>query len=812
MLLLGIAAATFGLSTLSLASPLQPQGTALFWLGAGFSLGLLVVLPKVVWPRVLATVFVACLISSALHHIPPGLNVAFAIANVAEPALAAWTYRRWRDAAPRSLVAQAVALALVAALGALCGAIIGTGALYMAGRVSDVLGSFGLWYVDDLLGALVVAPLVVAWWPGSDWSIGKTTRRFGWELGAFTLVVLLAGVLTFWRHVGGSFALVALYLHLAMLLLGAIRLGPRGATLASLVLSVCAVLGTLQLGGPFMAVAPGVMERATALQGYLAVTALVGLLPAMLITERTRLGERHSQREREIDAIFQSLGDAVIVTDQARRIRYANPAAEALSGFEYSAMLGRPFGEVVALEETPGSQDLVGSALDQDAVVRSPEPRRLLRADGHERWTSLTAAPFEDEAGRVRGAAIVLSDETERRSHGAKLREAERQLAHSQKLHAVGELAAGVAHDFNNILMVITASAEVLRMDASSSVQPLIADILEACIKATRLTTQLLVFNRKDSFELVPLDLNEVTEGLSKMLHRLLGGDIELCTERSAEPVMISADRGQIEQIILNLSINARDAMPAGGKLTLRVKRGGPDAEAEGPSSDSGYAVLEVEDGGHGIDDATLERIFEPFFTTKPVGAGTGLGLATVQTICARHHGHVRVSSRLGRGTSFRVFLPLLSEAGLRVASVAPSALRGQGERVLLIEDNPELQRLVQTLLQRAGFQVTVAHGAVSVLQLVAARPFDLLLSDVVMPDMNGRELAERARVSAPGLPVLFMSGYSAGVLEQRIAGLRNYRLLRKPFTASALTSAVLATLADARKRSALAPTPRATP
>jgi two-component system, cell cycle sensor histidine kinase and response regulator CckA len=793
--------ATFGLSALSLASPLEAQGTALFWLGAGFSLGLLVVLPRGVWPPVLAAVFGSCLISNALHDIPPALNVAFALANVAEPVLAAWLYRRWRDAQPRSLVAQAVALALVAALGSVCGATIGTAALAAAGRVSDVEATFGLWFIDDLLGALVVAPLLVAWWPNSEWSFGKATRRFWSELGGFTLVVLLAGVLTFWRDEGGSLALVALYLHLALLLLGAVRLGPRGATLASLVLSVCAVLGTLQLGGPFMVVAPGVMERATALQGYLAVTALVGLVPAMLISERTRVAEQHREREREIEAILQSLGDAVVVTDQQRRVRYANPAAEALSGFERGAMLGRPFGEVVALEDTAGGPDLVGSALEQDTVVRSTEPRRLLRADGRERWTSLTAAPFEDESGRVRGAAIVLSDESERRAHGAKLQEAERQLVHSQKLHAVGELAAGVAHDFNNILMVITASAEILRMDAASDLQPLVDDVLEACDKAARLTTQLLVFNRKDSFELLPLDLNEVTEGLSKMLHRLLGEDIALVTDRAPDRLVISADRGQLEQIILNLSVNARDAMPAGGKLSLRVKRAGTAALDSVPVSDTGYALLEVEDSGHGIDDATLERIFEPFFTTKPAGSGTGLGLATVQTICARHQGHVRVSSTLGKGTCFRVFLPLLSEAGLHAPSAEPGAVRGQGERVLLIEDNQELQRLVQKLLQRAGFQVTVAHGAIAALQLLAARPFDLLLSDVVMPDMNGRELAERARIKSPHLAVLFMSGYSSGVLEQRISGLSGYRLLRKPFSASALTSAVLSTLSDSRKR-----------
>lgn len=793
-LLLGLG--TFLLSELSLATPVEGQGTALFWLGAGLTLGVLTQLPYSAWAGPLATVFLVCLISNRNHDIPWPLSFSFALSNIIEPAVGASLLRVLTKRTHPSLVGQALLLAVAGAVACLVGASIGVGSLMLANSAPNPARAFELWFINDFLGVIVIAPFVITWWPKSSWAAPRRRPTYGLELFGAVLLVGVLGYSTASRDGSFYWGMLSLYAHLAVLLLCALRLGPRGATLTSVFISSLAVLGTVQGHGPFVAAAHEAMGRATALQAYLVATSFVGLIPALLLTERARATASLAAREEEIGAIFRSLGEGVLVTDESGLIRYENAAARRLLDREETSNTGRPLSDAVVIEGIDPGEDLATRVQKEGKVIRSTEPRRLLRRDQSERWVAHSGAPILSATGEISGAVIVLSDETERQAHAAQLAETERHLAHAQKIRAVGDLAAGVAHDFNNILTAIQGSAQLIQFDARSDQQELVADLLEATNKAKQLTAQLSVFNRNDPVEFAPHDLNGIVLGMKSMLSRLLGADVRLRIHCSDAPLAIQGDRGQLEQILVNLAINARDAMPVGGMLDISIRtetRTHPRpalALAGRPTSE--YVVVEVEDSGQGMDAVTRRRIFEPFFTTKPSGAGTGLGLATVQMVCERHQGFVEVESELGKGSCFRVYLPRLYAVLETQSSPAPMSYEGAGERILVVEDSAELRAPIQRLLKRKGFMVAIAEGPHQALRLVATQPFDLVLTDVIMPDMNGKELADRLNELYPEIPVLFMSGYSDGVLGQRVEGLGGQSLLKKPFTADELTRAIL--------------------
>lgn len=791
----GVGAAYFGLAKIGFALPLDALGTAGFWLGAGLSLGFLAHLPSRKWLPILSAVFVGCLLANFRHWDALPLSLAFSAMNVIEPALGAWLWRRWtRAERDVSLVRLALTLALAGCVAAAVGAALGTMSLIMAGLVDDRASTFTHLFVEDWLGILVVAPLVLSWWPRSIWTLGSRARPLRLELATLLLAVGISGYLTFWSPPSYGISLVTLFGLLALLLIGGITVGPRGATLAGLCVALLGAFGTHHGHGPFVHAGSTMIDRVTALQGYLLVAVLVGLLPAVLLGDRSRAVATLRHREREVEAIFQSLGEAVIVTDATGIVTYVNRACASLVGVARDAIVGRAFEQTAQLEATAEHEDIASVVLQRRTIVRSPEPRRLLRADGSEVWISVTGAPLVDDVGQTRGVAVILTDETDRRAHAVRLAETERRLAHVQRVRAVGDLAAGVAHDFNNLLMIIYGAADLLAEDESFEDRELVLEILAACERAKKLTAQLSVFSRDDAEEFQHLDVNVVVEELRGMLARLLRADIELSITPSSEPEPVLADRGYLEQVLLNLVLNARDAMPSGGTLELCVTHRnlvGPTADADA----SEFVVMEVKDTGHGMDKSTQERIFEPFFSTKPAGAGTGLGLATAQTICARHHGFLDVISEPGRGSTFRVHLPRLAQFAPTTASAARETQRGAGQQVLVVEDSADVSESIRRTLSRAGFQVTVADTPSQALELLERRHFDLLLTDVIMPQMNGRELAERALQLDPSQRVLFMTGYSAGILGQGVGSLEQHAVIRKPFTAAELTRAILAQL-----------------
>jgi nitrogen-specific signal transduction histidine kinase/ActR/RegA family two-component response regulator len=394
---------------------------------------------------------------------------------------------------------------------------------------------------------------------------------------------------------------------------------------------------------------------------------------------------------------------------------------------------------------------------------------------------------------------MIVEDITERRL-------LEDQLRQSQKMEAVGQLAGGVAHDFNNLLTVIKGNSQLLleKLHEADSRRGGVEQILKAADRAASLTGQLLAFSRKQVVSLRVLDLNAVLNNTVQLLRRLLGEHIELSIVPGRELGRIKADPGQIEQIIMNLALNARDAMPDGGRLTLQTE----NVELEQTYSShqiriepGSYVMLSVSDTGVGIEPGDLPHIFEPFFTTKPVGKGTGLGLSTVYGIVKQSGGYIWAYSDAGKGTTFKVYLPRVDQAAesLEIEKPASEAYLG-AETILLVEDEEGVRSLIQLVLRRSGYTVLEAHNAEEALKLCESltSPIHLLLTDLILPRMTGRELAERIGALRPGIRTLFMSGYTDdeilkhGVLDSRKA------FLQKPFSMESMLQKIREVLRQA--------------
>lgn len=377
----------------------------------------------------------------------------------------------------------------------------------------------------------------------------------------------------------------------------------------------------------------------------------------------------------------------------------------------------------------------------------------------------------------------------------------EEQLRNAQQLEAIGRLAGGIAHDFNNILSIIMGHGELLL--AMGAVDERTRSGLEqmrrAADRAASLTQQLLAFSRKQVLQPKVLDLNDTVGGVQKMLTRVIGEDIELIANLSSELMMVRADPGQLEQVVINLVVNARDAMPEGGKITMETANVEIRKEDRDLDPVPGrYVMLKVTDTGHGMDSATLSHVFEPFFTTKPMGKGTGLGLATVYGIVKQSGGSVRAESETGRGTVFRVYLPAV-EGNTAVHKVQPSAddVKGGSETILVAEDEPDLRELTRIFLQGYGYTVLEAASAELALEKAdkSAEPIHLLLTDVIMPGMSGRQLAEKILFKHPQTKIIYMTGYTDDMVVQHKVLEPGVQLLQKPFTKVELGRKVRATL-----------------
>lgn len=398
-------------------------------------------------------------------------------------------------------------------------------------------------------------------------------------------------------------------------------------------------------------------------------------------------------------------------------------------------------------------------------------------------------SPLKDSTGKVTAVVEMSEDITEKVQFERERESLEKQLRQAQKMEAVGTLAGGVAHDFNNMLSVIIGYTELLKMKLSAS-DPLLLDILEiekAAHRSKDTTRQLLAFSRQQTITPRPMDLADHIANLRKTLARLIGEDIDLRFHASDNLWKIKFDPSQLDQILINLAVNARDAMPQGGRLTIEVDNVSLDrsyCRGYAGLKPGRYILLEVRDTGVGMDRETSTRVFEPFFTTKEVGKGTGLGLATVYGIIKQNNGFIAVDSKPGQGAAFKIYLPLMQqeETPAAAARVFPAAC--QGGTILLVEDDELVRKMTTDMLERIGYTVVVATTPTEALSIYAqySKPVDLLLTDVVMPEMNGAELRDRLAAINPGLKVLFMSGYSATVIGHHGVLDAGVHFLQKPF------------------------------
>jgi two-component system cell cycle sensor histidine kinase/response regulator CckA len=515
------------------------------------------------------------------------------------------------------------------------------------------------------------------------------------------------------------------------------------------------------------------------------------MINARDVTERKRAEEelrRTMEFLREannrLETLIASAPLAISSIDAAGLVRTWNPAAERLFGWTAAEVVGKPTAIVPeeSTAEFAGLQRrvMLGESLSGVELVRR-------KKDGTSATVSLFAAPLRDATGQVTGILALMEDVTD-------VKRLEQQVFQAQKMEAVGRLAGGVAHDFNNLLTAILGSTDLLldSLPADHPGREEAGETRKAALRAAELTRQLLAFSRQQVLAPRVLDLNEVVANMDRMLQRLIGEDVELRTALAADLGAVRADPGQLEQVIVNLAVNARDAMPAGGKLTIETANVAlPEAYVAAlavvvPGS---YVMLAVSDTGTGMDAATQSRVFEPFFTTKPKGQGTGLGLATVYGIVKQSGGHIWVYSEPGRGTTFKVYLPRVDAPveSARPDAVISASLRGS-ETILLVEDQDEVRNLVRRMLEARGYQVLMAASGDEALRLAARHgSIDLLVTDVVMPGMSGRQAALLLVPAHPKMRVLYLSGYTNeaivrhGMLEPGIA------FLQKPFTAETL-------------------------
>ena len=516
-----------------------------------------------------------------------------------------------------------------------------------------------------------------------------------------------------------------------------------------------------------------------------------------------RASERRLREQTSVlNAILESMSDGVVVVDRGGRLLLVNRQAERLLGCRPPEQLAESWAEKLGLclaDETktplPPEQNPLELAIREERTVSQEVVLR--RAEQPDRVLHMSASPLLEPERGLKGGVALLRDVTQER-------ELERQLMQSQKMEAIGRLAGGVAHDFNNLLSVIQSYAELLMMDLSEDDvrREDVGQVLSASQRAAALTRQLLAFCRRQVVQPKLTQLNTVVSELEKMLERIIGEDIKLVTRLAPDLGVIKADQGQIEQIIVNFTVNARDAMPNGGQLSIETKNLELDVEAarSRPAVVPGeYVVLSVSDTGTGMSAATQKRIFEPFFTTKDVGKGTGLGLAMVYGIVQQSAGHISVTSELDRGTTFEVLFPRVEER--------PSERPGQSDRVtpvtrraniLLVDDNEPVRRVAARILRDSGYTVLEVSNAHAARAMCRERgdDIDLLLLDVVMPETSGPDLALELEPLCPRARVLFMSGYSgSSPSSEEVFNIRG-AYLEKPFTPAGLQEKVRQTLA----------------
>ena len=521
------------------------------------------------------------------------------------------------------------------------------------------------------------------------------------------------------------------------------------------------------------------------------------------ITERQAAHESLLQSERRYRLMIEAVIDyAIFQLDPTGHVATWNPGAQHIKGYAPEEIIGKHFSAFYTEEDRAAGVPMRALAEAAGKGRFEAEGWRV-RKDGTKFWASVVIDRIEDDNGNLIGFAKVTRDISEKKAAQDRLREVQDQLAASQKLEAVGQLSGGIAHDFNNLLMIVignleTAERHVRQLAGNANLARALAHAKRGAQRAAALTSRLLAFSRRQPLDPKPLNLNNFLNGLQEFLQRTLGERIEVQTVGSAGLWTVEVDANHLESSILNLAINARDAMPEGGKLTVEAVNVSSDEEyfRYNPELPPGqYAVISVSDTGSGMRAETLNHAFEPFFTTKEPGQGTGLGLSQVYGFVKQSGGHVKIYSEVGQGTTIKIYLP--RHHGSSIAEEEqPETAAAEGdaaETILVVEDDTDLRTYITDVLRDLNYRVLAASSAQGALTvLIQDEPkIHLLLTDVVMPGINGRELGKRAVQMRPGLKILYMTGYSRNAVVHQGRLDEGVDLLEKPVSQARLAMKV---------------------
>ena len=520
------------------------------------------------------------------------------------------------------------------------------------------------------------------------------------------------------------------------------------------------------------------------------------------ITARKNVEQEILETNALLNSVLEGTTDAIFVKDRNGRYLLVNSVVCNTVGRIEKDIVGKTDREIFPAESADVIDDIDQKVMTMGKTVLAEE--KLRTPDGMTYWL-VNKSPYFNEAHEVIGLIGISRNVTSIKRSEEEKSKLQNQLDQAQKMESIGQLAGGVAHDFNNMLGVILGHTEMV-MDQMDSSQPLysnLGEIHKAAQRAADITRQLLAFARKQTITLKVLDLNEIVAGMLKMVLRLIGEDIELVWLPKAGLWPVQTDQSQINQILVNLCLNARDAIAGVGKMTIETANCTLDEEycAKHAGSVPGqYVKMSVSDNGHGMNKETLALIFEPFYTTKGVGEGTGLGLATVYGIVQQNKGFINVETELGQGSSFAIYLPkYLGTMGDVHPEAASHPVKGGQETILLVEDEPAILEMTKTILQKLGYTVLAANGPVQALYLARdfAQEIHLLVTDVIMPEMNGRNLAERLQESRPDMKCLFMSGYTANVIASQSIVDEEIAFIQKPFSKNDLADKVRQVIGD---------------
>jgi PAS domain S-box-containing protein len=760
---------------------------AAIWPASGIGIAAVFATPRRRWPVMLAVIGGIGFLANVLLQHALAMSVGFLFANVAEFALGAWIVARVCDRdVTFTRVDEVLALTGAAMAANMLVGFLGAGSPWLFEH-APFWPTYWTWWSTNVLGTILIAPFAVVW--------TRPPEREQPSRPAETVLFGLAWLGAVWitTHATGLHGALAPrpYMLLSLVPWAALRLGLRTVTTAMIVL--CAAVSSAVVSGrihPDFDVG-SLADAMVQAQIYVGIASVMGLLLGARTSEARLARAAESTSAAHLKLALDAAQLGTWEWDVASGAIHWSDRVAPMFGVAASAFSGG-FEDYLALIH-PDDRASVDSEIKRAVQNGSSDytiDHRIVWPDGTVRWLACRGSVDRDAHGNPTRMAGTVVDITEQQHVAERLRQ-------TQKMEAIGQLAGGVAHDFNNLLAAIRTQAEVARRRSGPAERPLLAEIVDATARGASLTQQLLAFARRQVVHPKPVDLNSVVSEIASMLGRLLGDNVRMRVELSTSRLVTRADAGMLGQVLVNLALNSRDAMPDGGELTISTAEHVVEA-ADGEEAPPGpYAMIRVVDTGCGIAPEHLNRLFEPFFTTKAPGKGTGLGLATLFGIVKLHHGFVRVTSEVAKGTSFEILLPPTDEP-----VVAPSPLpalpdpAGEQETILLVEDDTNLRKTTRMLLEMSGYVVIEAKNGVEALRVwdEHEKAICLLFTDMTMPEgLDGRQLAAELRKRRPSLKVILTSGYNSDLVDR--APDEAERFLMKPCPIPELLEAVRATL-----------------